>query len=117
VIVALPALLLALRTRHTSEVCAPGGSRRVRLGVAGDIEEQVTFLKRLGSMDEYPLLASQCASATISTARRSVLIGAGSSRPSRLGRGVDVVETLNDDGETVVALAIAGPAESMERVF
>jgi hypothetical protein len=68
-------------------------------------------------MDEYPLLACQCASTTILTARRSALIGAGSSRPSRLGRVGGAAETLTYDGETVVELAIAGLAESMERVF
>jgi hypothetical protein len=113
-----PAPLLALRCRHTSEVCAPArGSGRVRLGVAGDGEEQVTLPKRPGSMDEYPLLACQCASTPISTARRSALIGAGSWRPSRLGRVVSIAKTLNDDGQTVAALVVAGPAESMERAY
>jgi hypothetical protein len=46
---------------------------RARLGcapvVAGDGEGQVTFLKRLGSMDEYPLLAYQSASTPHETIR------------------------------------------------
>jgi hypothetical protein len=43
--------------------------------VAGDGEGQVTFLKRLGSMDEYPLLAYQSASTPTSAARRSAFDG------------------------------------------
>jgi hypothetical protein len=81
--------------------------------VAGDGEGQVTFLKRLGSMDEYPLLAYQSASTPTSAARRSALIEAGSSRPSVGG----AAETLTDDGETVGAFAVVGPVESTERAY
>jgi hypothetical protein len=98
---------LALRNRYARNVCAPV--------VAGDGEGQVTFLKRLGSMDEYPLLAYQSASTPTSAARRSALIEAGSSLPSQLGGVGGAAETLTDDGETVVAFAVVGPVESTER--
>jgi hypothetical protein len=65
-------------------------------------------------MDEYPLLAYQSASTPTSATRRSVSMAAGSSRPSQLGGVGGGAETLTDDGETVVAFAVAGPAESTE---
>jgi hypothetical protein len=66
-------------------------------------------------MGERPLLAHQSASTPTSAARRSALMEAGSSRPSQLGGVVGVAETLNDDGETLVAFAVARPVESTER--